>query len=125
MCAAGATNADLAEEFGVTTQTIGNWRLKHPEFFAALKLSKEIADEQVERSLYERATGYSYSAVKIFCNSKTGAVTKVPIIEHVPPDPVSCIFWLKNRKPKEWRTEDHGDGSTDRLQDLVKALRGE
>ena len=52
----------------------------------------------VERSLYHRANGYSYDAVKIFC-SKDGKVTKVPYREHVPPDVTACIFWLKNRKP--------------------------
>lgn len=101
-CLAGATDADLAEEFEVSVTTIKNWKAKHPEFLAALKLPKEIADERVERSLYERATGYSYNAVKIFCN-KDGEVTKVEYVEHVPPDPTAMIFWLKNRKPKEWR----------------------
>jgi hypothetical protein len=27
----------------------------------------------------------------------------VPYIEHVPPDVTAQIFWLKNRKPVEWR----------------------
>ena len=61
-----------------------------------------IADEIVERSLYERATGYSHESVKIFCN-KDGDVVQVPFIEHVAPDPTSMIFWLKNRKPADWR----------------------
>jgi hypothetical protein len=26
-----------------------------------------------------------------------------PYVEHVPPDVTACIFWLKNRKPSEWR----------------------
>ena len=32
-----------------------------------------------------------------------GDVTITPIIKHYPPDPVSMIFWLKNRCPKRWR----------------------
>jgi hypothetical protein len=24
-------------------------------------------------------------------------------LEHVPPDVTACIFWLKNRKPADWR----------------------
>jgi hypothetical protein len=46
--------------------------------------------------------GYSYDAVKIFC-SKDGKITKVPYRVHVPPDVTAQIFWLKNRKPAEWR----------------------
>jgi hypothetical protein len=50
---------------------------------------KAEADNRVERSLYERANGYSYDAVKIFCD-KNGNITKVPYIEHVPPDVTAC-----------------------------------
>jgi len=27
----------------------------------------------------------------------------VPYQEHVPPDVTACIFWLKNRRPVQWR----------------------
>ena len=103
LCEAGATDADLADEFGVTVPTIRNWRFKYPEFFTAIKLNKPIADDQVERSLYERATGYSRESVKIFYDSKSGKIVESTFIEHVPPDPTSMIFWLKNRRKEEWR----------------------
>ena len=48
--------------------------------------------------LYERANGYSYDAVKIFC-SRDGEIIEAPYAEHVPPDVNACIFWLKNRRP--------------------------
>ena len=53
-------------------------------------------------AIYGRAVGYSFQAEKMFCN-KDGIVTRVPYIEHVPPDVTAQIFWLKNRKPVEWR----------------------
>jgi hypothetical protein len=32
----------------------------------------------------------------------------VPYRQHVPPDVVACIFWLKNRRPDLWRDrQDH------------------
>lgn len=103
LCEAGATDADLADEFGVTDQTIRNWKFKYPDFFAAIKLNKAIADDQVERSLYERATGYSRQAVKQQYDAKSGEWVEITYIEHVPPDATAMIFWLKNRKPNEWR----------------------
>jgi hypothetical protein len=72
------------------------------DFRNALKVGKAEADNRVERSLYESANGYSYDAVKIFCD-KNGNVIKVPYVEHVPPDVTACIFWLKNRDPEHWR----------------------
>jgi hypothetical protein len=34
-----------------------------------------------------------------------------PLTKHYPPDTTACIFWLKNRKPKEWR--DRAELATD------------
>ena len=107
LCQLGATDHDLAEFFGVTTVTIWNWQSRHPEFFAALKRNKEAADDRVERSLYSRATGYTYESEKVF-TTKDGEVIRVPILEHVPPEVTACIFWLKNRRASEWRDKtDH------------------
>jgi hypothetical protein len=62
-----------------------------------------LAEElQAQPTTHNRAVGYSYETVKIFCD-KNGKVTRVPYQEHVPPDVTACIFWLKNRKPSEWR----------------------
>ena len=102
LCDNGATDAELAHEFGVSITSIKNWRNRYPEFVASLKMHKPVADARVERSLFERATGYTFESVKIFCN-KDGEVTEVPVLEHVPPDPTSMIFWLKNRNPDKWR----------------------
>jgi hypothetical protein len=98
----GATDTDLAKIFGVSDATIDNWKAHHPDFLGPSKKGKAEADARVVRSLYRRAVGYSYDAVKIFC-SKDGKITKVPYRVHVPPDVTAQIFWLKNRKPAEWR----------------------
>jgi hypothetical protein len=88
--------------FGVSDATIDNWKAQQPQFLGSLKAGKEEADARVEQSFYRRAVGYSYKSEKIFCN-KDGEVTRVPIVEHVPPDVTAQIFWLKNRDPKRWR----------------------
>ena len=102
LCDGGATDWDLAKHFNVSRATLYRWRDAYPAFRDTLKSAKAPADDRVERSLFERATGYSYEAVKISVNSK-GEVTQTPYIEHVPPDPTSMIFWLKNRRSAEWR----------------------
>ena len=58
-------------------------------------------DKQVERALFERACGYKHPEDKIFCHE--GEITIQPTIKHYPPDPVSMIFWLKNRQKDKWR----------------------
>lgn len=101
LCKLGATDIEVADFFGVERTTVWRWSQAHEEFCNALKAGKDAADERVERSLYARATGYTHDAVKIF--NADGAPLVVPYREHVPPDTTAAIFWLKNRRPKEWR----------------------
>ena len=68
----------------------------------SLKRGKEVSDKEVEVSLFKRACGYEHQSEEIFC-SKTGEVTRVPTIKRYPPDTLAAIFWLKNRKPDQWR----------------------
>jgi hypothetical protein len=99
----GATDRDLAIAFNCTIKCIKDWKALHPAFGAALKLGKKEIDEGVERSLYQRAVGYDYDAVKIFMPAGAKEPIYAPYVEHVPPDTTAAIFWLKNRKPAEWR----------------------
>lgn len=101
LCRLGATDADLADFFSVTFQTINNWKVQFPEFFESLKQSKQEADVRVEQSLYQRAMGYSCNEDDIRVIDNQIVIT--PTIKHYPPDTTAMIFWLKNRKPVEWR----------------------
>lgn len=101
LCELGATDVELADFFEVTITTVCNWKARYPEFLAALKSGKDVADDRVERSLYQKANGYTHDAVKIF--QYEGVPVVVPYREHVPPDTTACIFWLKNRRKEQWR----------------------
>lgn len=101
LCKLGATDADLADFFEVNTTTIWRWRSQHEEFCNALKVGKDFADETVVRSLYQKAVGYTFASEKIFQHQ--GEVVRAEISEHVPPSDTAAIFWLKNRRPNDWR----------------------
>lgn len=103
LCAAGATDADLADFFEVSIRTIGNWRAAHPEFMQAMKVGKGEADDRVEHSMYQRAVGYTFDAVKIFLPKDAVEPVIVPYREHVPPDVSAGFKWLTNRRKDEWR----------------------
>jgi hypothetical protein len=74
----GATDAVLADAFQVRISTIRLWMNNYPEFSEAIRVGKDAANQRVERSLYERANGYNYEAVKIFMP----AGSKQPIVVH-------------------------------------------
>lgn len=106
LCRLGAIEKDLAEFFNVAETTIDNWKINHPEFLGALKNGKGFSDDRVERSLYERATGYTCPETKVLIVK--GKVEKVEMFKHYPPDTTAMIFWLKNRKKEQWRDkQDH------------------
>jgi hypothetical protein len=99
----GLTDAELARFFDIDEATCNRWKHAYPEFRESLKAGREDADTRVTERLYRRALGYSHEAVKIFADPKTGTHMEVPYIEHYPPDTTACIFWLKNRRPVQWR----------------------
>lgn len=103
LCEFGATDEELADFFEVNVRTIYRWQAVHEEFCQALKIGKFAADDRVERALFHKATGYKHEAVKIFLDRDSGAPVYAPYVEYVPPDTTACIFWLKNRRRREWQ----------------------
>lgn len=128
LCQLGATDAELAAFFEVNTTTIWRWQSSHPEFCNALKAGKASADSRVERSLYQRAVGYTFSSEKVF--QFQGQVVRANIEEHVPPDTTAQIFWLKNRDRANWRDKqevEHGgpNGGAIQFQVISGVPRGD
>lgn len=101
-CQLGATDVDLANLFGVSTWTIASWGHHYPAFRDALRDGKASWDDRVERSLAQRAIGYSVDTEEIKV-TKDGEVLRIPVRKHFAPDVTACIFWLKNRRPENWR----------------------
>lgn len=111
LCRLGATDAQIADFFGVTESTLYLWKVTYAEFSEALKRGKAELDSQVEQSLFRRAMGYSHQSEKVF--QFQGQVIRAETVEHYPPDPTSMIFWLKNRQPEKWRDRPEADGDGD------------
>lgn len=99
----GKTDAEIARVLNVSEVTFNAWKKTQAEFLKPLKGWKAKADARVERALYERARGYTHEAEEIFCNTKTGQVTRVSVEKHFPPDTAAAFIWLKNRQGEKWR----------------------
>lgn len=103
LCAIGATDAEVADFFGVSVRTVHRWKHANDEFCHALKVGKDVADDRVERSLYQRAIGYEQEEVKIFMPAGAENPVYAPYTAKIAPDTTAAIFWLKNRRKDEWR----------------------
>jgi len=108
----GLTDEQIAHNMGVSIATLYNYKRDHLAILDALKRGKEVVDIQVENKLFQRAMGYSYDEItkeKVYIKDENGKncrseiqVTKI-VTKEVAPDVTAQIFWLKNRKPRDWR----------------------
>ena len=97
----GATNETLAERFEVCRRTIDNWIATVPEFSFAVRQGRQVADETVISALFARAKGMEQKMTKVFCHRGQPVTANYTV--HLPPDVCACIFWLRNRRPEQWR----------------------
>ncbi|MDB2101755.1 transposase [Clostridium paraputrificum] len=104
----GLTIEQIAKNLGISKVTFYKYMNEHVELSEHLKKGKEVIDIEVENALLKRALGYKYEEVtkELLKNKKTGKeelrVTKV-VTKEVQPDTTAQIFWLKNRRPEDWR----------------------
>ena len=94
----GLTDEQIAKNIGIATSTFYEWKKKEIEFSEALKKGKEVIDFEVENALLKRALGYEYEEETY----EYGILTK-KVKKQVAPDTTAQIFWLKNRKPNNWK----------------------
>ena len=100
----GLTDEQIAHNIGITAKTLYEWKNKYSKFSETLKRGKEVVDRQVENALLKRALGYEVTEVTEEYIEELGRmeVTK-RVTKHIAGDTTAQIFWLKNRKPEEWR----------------------
>lgn len=88
----GLTNEQIASNMDIVVSTLWEWRKKSPKISNALKIGKDEADIQVENALYKAALEGNTTAM---------------------------IFWLKNRRSKEWRDKIQQEITTESAVRLV------
>lgn len=98
----GLTDLQIAHNLGISEDTFYTYKNKYTEFSEALKKGKEVIDFEVENALLKRAFGYKYDEITKELVDGVMVETK-RVTKEVQPDTTAQIFWLKNRKPKEWR----------------------
>lgn len=100
----GLTDEQIAENIGIRRETLYDWCKRHPNISNALKKGKEVVDRQVENALLKRALGYEYTEVtKEYIPEVGKMIVTKEVSKQVVPDTTAQIFWLKNRKPEDWR----------------------
>lgn len=122
----GLTIAEIGAAMGVSRATVNRWLKEYPEFEKAVNEGRDVSDAKVERSLYQRAVGYTYKEKKVIVvMDKDGnqLPARIETVEkHVPPDTTAQIYWLKNRKRDRWK--DRWDVEVDTDKEIVFNIVG-
>jgi len=112
----GLIDKQVAKNMGVADSTLRGWKRRFPEIAEALRKGKEVVDREVENALYKSALGFMQKVKKpvrikeVEYDPKNGRKIResekwVQVEEevYIPPQVTAQIFWLKNRKPDQWR----------------------
>lgn len=127
----GLLDSQIANNMGVSEGTLYNYKKKYPAIKEAFRKGKEVVDIEVENALFKKALGYTVTVQKAFklkdviYGENGKKISEKERIEyakeevHIPADTTAQIFWLKNRKPKEWREKQEVSVSTKPIEDLT------
>ena len=116
--AKGATCKEVADKLSITRESLNQYKRKYPDLYNALKAPQGEIDDEVEASLLKRCQGYNYEEVPRWQTIGPGGQIiwlEKRTMKHLPPDPSSIQFWLRNRRPSEWNkpvaqeTQETGD----------------
>lgn len=94
----GLTDEQIAKNMNIGLTTFYEWKKRYPEFRESLKENKDVVDRKVENALLK--------------NALNGNVT-------------AQIFWLKNRKPNEWREKreiEANEAQSSSMNQLIQSL---
>lgn len=91
----GLTFEQIAKNIGINVTTLREWRKKDPTISTTLKRGREVVDYEVENALLKSALEGNTTAQ---------------------------IFWLKNRKTKQWRDKVEYEGNNEELNKVKELL---
>jgi hypothetical protein len=99
-CQMGGTNEDLADFFEVSRSTIDEWLRVHSEFADGVRKGRDLIDMIATDKLLSRVMGYTHEGKRYVLHN--GEEKELRHVVHYPPDVRACIFWLRNRRRKQW-----------------------
>lgn len=97
----GLTDDQIAHNCGCSVRTLYEWKEKYPQISQALKRGKEVVDLEVENALLKSALGFTYD--EVMTEQSDDGIKKRVTKKMVLPNVTAQIFWLKNRRPEQWR----------------------
>lgn len=106
---AGSTITSACEAVGIHRDTLYEWMNTKSDVSDTIKKAMAIPDKKVENALFKSATGSFRYTERHYEQIKDaeGKITEMKLIKTIKkralPNVTAQIFYLKNRKPEEWK----------------------
>ena len=103
--AKGATCQEVADKLHISRDSLIQYKKRYSDLYKALTAPQGDVDDKVEAALFNRCVGYEYEEITKWQTIGPGGQLiwlEKRSKKHLPPDPSSIQFWLRNRRPKEW-----------------------
>lgn len=103
----GITEKAMAKKLGIAYSTFRVYKKSKSALLGTLRESKEVVDIKVENAMLKRALGYKVVDVvseRVYnkVTQKYETVVTKETIKDINPDVGAAMFWLRNRRPKDW-----------------------
>lgn len=102
----GLSDEQIANNLGIATSTLYEWKKIHSEFSEAIKRGKEKIDLEVENKMLELIRGFDYSETTQELKKNRKGEFEVVGIKKINkkslPNYKAMEFWLRNRQPQKW-----------------------
>lgn len=98
----GLTDVQIADKIHIAVGTLYRWKREYEPIASAIKKGKEVIDYEAEQALIKNAMGFYYDETNTYVDD-SGRQKVIKVRKYSKPDTTALIFWLKNRKPEEWR----------------------
>ena len=100
----GATEGQIAEQFGICRQTFSKYKNQNSEIFDAIKKGRVIFVEDLKSALVKKAKGFTYEEKKII--KENGVVVREEIYKRASlPDVAALNLLLKNYDRENWSND--------------------
>ena len=121
----GYTEKKICEMLGVSQHPWDKAKKYSQDLRDILRNAKDVVDTKVENQLLKRAMGYEYD--ETIEEYEAGFLVRKKVIhKHMPPDTTAQIWWLKNRRPAEWRDRREVDNTLalEKLDEVLGQIKG-
>ena len=100
----GATEGQIAEQFGICRQTFSKYKNQNDEIFNAIKKGRVVFVEDLKSALVKKAKGFTYEEKKIV--KENGVVVREEIYKRASlPDVAALNLLLKNYDRENWSND--------------------